>query len=161
MAITKEKKAEVKEKLDSIAKSSESVAFVNFHGLDVATTADMRRSLKEQGVEYYVAKKSLVRLAFEDKAEGSMPELDGEIALAYSDDALAPAREVQNWANKHKDHLALVGGIFDGAFQDREHIAEIASIPSLEGLRGMFVNVINSPIQRTAVVLDQVAQKKA
>jgi large subunit ribosomal protein L10 len=162
MAITKEKKNEIKEKLEDIAQKSSSVVFANFHGLDISKTTDMRRGLQEKGVEYYVAKKSLIELAFKDQnIEGEMPELEGEIALAYSDDSLAPAREVQNYAKKHKKNLALVGGVFDREFQSRDAIVEIASIPSIDGLRGMFANVINSPIQNMAIVLNQVAEKRS
>jgi len=163
MAITQDKKNEIKAKLETIAQESESVTFANFHGLNMPDTTSMRRDLNAKGVDYYVAKKSLIRLAFGNaEIKGEIPELDGEVAVVSSkDDALAPAREMQTYVKKHKKKLALVGGVFDGNFQNKEQIVEIASIPSIDGLRGMFVNVINSPIQRMAIVMNEVAEKKS
>jgi len=44
--------------------------------------------------------------------------------------------------------------------QGTPKMQEIATIPSLQVLRGMFVNVINSPIQGLAIALNAIAQKK-
>ncbi len=57
--------------------------------------------------------------------------------------------------------MFILGGVFDGVYKSKEEMTEIASIPSLQTLRGMFVNVINSPIQGLAVSLNQIAEKKA
>ena len=54
-----------------------------------------------------------------------------------------------------------MGGVFEGKYLDAAGINEIASIPGLDVLRGMFVNIINSPIAGLAVVLNQVAEKRA
>ncbi|MBU2330057.1 50S ribosomal protein L10, partial [Patescibacteria group bacterium] len=62
---------------------------------------------------------------------------------------------------KHKDSLTIVGGIFDGAFADAVAMNAIATIPPVPVLRGMFVNVINSPIQGLVIALDQIREKKA
>ncbi len=86
--------------------------------------------------------------------------MPGQIAIAYSDDLLAPAREVFAFQKGHKDNISIVGGVFDGKFMDATAMMSIATIPPLQTLRGMFVNLINSPIQRFAVVLDQIALAK-
>lgn len=161
MALTKEKKTEVVDKLKDVVASSETVAFVNFHGLGVGDTTDMRRALTEEGVGYTVAKKSLVRLALKDsKAKGDVPALNGELALAYGKET-APARGVYEFGKKHEGTLTLLGGIFEGRYVDAAEMTEIAQIPSLDVLRGMFVNLINSPIQRLAIVMNQIAEKKS
>ncbi len=89
-----------------------------------------------------------------------MPELEGEIAVAYSADAIAPAQNVKEFAEKYKDNIAIVGGIFQGVYKSREEMTEIASIPALPVLRGMFAQLLNSPRQRFAVVLSKVAEKQ-
>src|SRR5690606_38761319 len=127
----------------------------------VVDATAMRASLREQGVGYFVAKKTLMKRAFGDAFQGEMPALEGEIAVAYSTDAIAPAQNVKTFAEKYKDNLAIVGGIFQGVFKTREEMTEIASIPSLQVLRGMFVNVLNSPIQGLAVALNALAEKKS
>lgn len=163
MAITKEKKVEVAQKIADAVQGAASVVFVHFKGLTVGDTSAMRKSLREGGVGYYVAKKTLIRRALEGKGyEGTMPELPGEIAIAWSkEDATQAAREVFEHGKKHKGALSIMGGIFDGKFTDAAGMNAIALIPSVPVLRGMFVNVINSPIQGLVIALDKVAEKKA
>ncbi len=160
MAITKAKKAEILSKLENVKKEADSIVFVNFKMFGGKSTTMMRAKLREEGVSFLVAKKTLVKRAFGDAFEGQMPELDGEIAIAYSADAIAPAQNVKEFAVKFKDQLAIVGGVFQGVFKNKEEMTEIASIPALPVLRGMFVNVINSPIQGMVIALNAYAEKK-
>ncbi len=160
MAITKQKKQEILAKLEGIKNDSDSIVFVNFKGLPVLETTAMRGKLREEGVGYFVAKKTLIAKALDGAFEGEMPKLDGEIAVAYSADAIAPAQNVKTFADKWKDQVGIAGGVFEGVYKNKEEMTEIASIPSLQVLRGMFVNVINSPIQGMAIVLSEVAKKK-
>lgn len=161
MAITKAKKEEILTRLKDVKQTAESIVFVNFNGLPVADSTAMRGKLREEGVSYFVAKKTLLRKAFDKAFEGEMPELEGEIAIAYSTDAIAPAQNIKEFAGKYKDNLAIAGGVFQGVYKSKEEMTEIASIPALPVLRGMFVNVINSPIQGLAVALNQIAEKKS
>jgi len=160
MAITKAKKQDILARLEGVKKDSESIVFVKFNGLSVADTTAMRAKLREEGVGYFVAKKTLMTRTFGESYEGTMPTLPGEIAVAYSADAIAPAQQVKEFAAKYKDNLAIAGGVFQGVFKDAAEMTEIASIPALPVLRGMFVNVINSPIQGLAIVLNAIAEKK-
>lgn len=161
MAITKQKKQDILAKLENVRDTSDSIVFVHYNGLTVADTTAMRRDLREKGVGYFVAKKTLMKKAFGESFEGEMPNLDGEIAVAYSEDAIAPAQNIKEFSAKFKNNIAIVGGVFQGVFKSQDEMIEIASIPPLETLRGMFVNVINSPIQGLVIALDAVAQKKA
>jgi large subunit ribosomal protein L10 len=163
MAITKAKKADIVSKLSDALSKATSVVFVKFGKLSVADTSAMRKTLKEGGTQYMVAKKTLIRRALADKGiAGELPELVGEIALAWNaDDATAPARGIYEHGKKHKDSLTIMGGIFEGAFADAVKMTAIATIPSVPVLRGMFVNIINSPRQRFAVALSEVTKLKA
>lgn len=163
MAITKAKKTDIIAKLSAAFADATSVVFVKFGKLSVADTSAMRKALKEGGTQYMVAKKTLIRRALADRGyEGTIPELPGEIAIAWSaDDATAPARGIYEHAKKHKDSLAIMGGVFENAFADAAKMLSIATIPPVAVLRGMFVNVINSPRQRFAVALAEVAKTKS
>jgi large subunit ribosomal protein L10 len=162
MAITKEKKVEIVKDLEKAIKGVKSIVFVNFHKLPVKDTTILRRSLREQGVGYKVAKKTLIKRALDSvKAEGAMPELGGEVAIAYGMDELAAAREVYNFQKATKNSIQILGGVFEGKYLNKDEMMVIAMIPPLQTLRGMFVNIINSPIQRVVIALDQIAQKKA
>jgi len=164
MALHKEKKSEIIEKVKNIVTTSASVVFVNFHGLPVSEATAMRRTLAERGVGYVVAKKTLVHRALTDakqkKLTGDEPSLPGELALAFGGDPVTPASSVAEFAKTFKDKITIIGGIFDNVFKSKEEMTEIAAIPSLTVLRGMFVNVINSPIQGFVVALHEIANSK-
>jgi len=159
MAFTRKQKEATVEKLGGLLKNSETVAFVNFHGLGVIDTTEMRRELAENGVGYTVAKKTLIRKVLGDmNVSGEIPDLDGEVAIAYGSQT-EPARGVYEFGKRHVGTLSLLGGIFEGRYVGKDEITNIATIPSLEVLRGMFVNLINSPIQRFAIALSEIAKK--
>jgi large subunit ribosomal protein L10 len=160
MAITKDKKKSILGKLDGI-KGSESVVFVNFKGLPVADTTAMRHELAKGDVAYYVAKKTLVKKAFiEAGIEGDMPTIEGELAVVYGNDPTGPAREIFAFQKKYDGKISIVGGVFEHKFMNKTQMEEIAKIPSMHVLRGMFVNVINSPIQGFVMALNAIADKK-
>ena len=161
MPISKDKKKEVVKKVDEAIKSAKSVVFVNFHGLGVSDSTNIRRELRGKGVNYLVAKKTLTKKALESqKIEGEMPTLDGELAIAYGDDLLAPAREVYDFQKKMEEKFSILGGIFEGKYKNKEEMLSIASIPPLQTLYAQFVNIINSPIAGLVVSLKAIADKK-
>ncbi|MEK7109539.1 MAG: 50S ribosomal protein L10 [Patescibacteria group bacterium] len=161
MAITRQKKEEIVAKVADIAKSAKTLVFAQFKGLTVAEQNEMRKALRPLGVGYTVAKKSLLRRALESAGyEGQAPELDGEVALAYGQDELAPARELAVFVKKFGEHLAFAGGVFGGKFVGKDEITSIAAIPGMDTLRAMFAQVINSPRSRFAMVLGKVAESK-
>lgn len=160
MAITKAKKEVILAKLGTVKDTADSIVFVHYKGLNLSSTTAMRKELRDKGVGLFVAKKTLMMRAFDGAYTGSVPKLDGEIAVAYSTDAMAPAQEMKEFSTKFKDKISIVGGVFQGAYKNQSEMIEIASIPSLHVLRGMFVNVLNSPIQGLVVALNAVADKK-
>jgi len=162
MAISKDKKRAIVAKLADAFKEATSVAFVSFTKLTVKDASQMRKALKDAGVSYYVAKKTLIRKALEKSGyAGETPELPGEVAVAWTtEDVTAPSRGVYEFGKKLKGALTLVGGVFEGAFADAKKIEAIATIPPLPILRGMFVNVVNSPIQGLVIALDKIREKK-
>jgi large subunit ribosomal protein L10 len=163
MAITKQKKQELVASMKERLVDAKSIVFVNFKALSVAETKMLRRRLSADKVGYFVTKKTLAKRVLNDlNAKGDMPELPGELAIAYGEDLLAPARETYAFQTtaREKGSISIVGGIFDGEFKTQAEMMSIATIPPLQVLRGMFLNVINSPIQRFAIALGQIAESK-
>ena len=170
MPISKNKKVETIKELGQKIGSSETVVFVNFHGLSVANATALRRQLRERGVGYTVAKKTLIRRALEVSGRaitGTLPSLDGEVALAYlttESDPIAPAKGIYEFSAKGglvKEGLKILGGVFQGAFVGAEAMIGIAAIPPRETLYAQLANLFNSPIQRLVVALDQISKTKS
>lgn len=160
MAITRQKKEEIVRKVEGIIENAKTLVFAHFKGLTVSEQNEMRKSFRAQNIGYTVAKKTLLRRVLEAAGySGQSPELVGEVALVSGEDELAPARELAVFVKKFGDHLAFVGGVFGGKYVDKDEITSIAAIPGMEALRAQFLQLINSPIQRFAVVLNAKADK--
>lgn len=162
MAINKEKKSEIIDKAERAIKDAVSLVFVNFHGLTMADITKLRKSLKVKNVGYSVLKKTLLKRALGSrKIEGEIPELDGEIALVYGTDPIEPAREIYSFHKDHKETIKIVGGVFEDKYMDAVSMISIATIPSREVLLGQLAGLLGSPIRGFAVVLSEIAKKKA
>ena len=162
MALTKVEKKETLDKLNLIFKDAKAVTFAIYNGLTVAQVSEMRRVLKNAGVGYRVVKKTLARKALEGQSyTGTMPDVEGQLGLAYSTDLVASAREIFQAGKKYEGKISIAGGIFEGRYMTKDEMTALAAIPSHQTLLGMFVNVINSPIQGLVIALDSIAKKKA
>lgn len=161
MAITKKQKGEMLEGLKASIAKSEIVMFVNFHGLNVKLSSELRRALRKIGTSYTVAKKTLMKKALESMGfAGEMPNLEGEVAMAYSStELLSSAKEIHQFSKKNKT-LKILGGIFENKYVGADKIITLASIPSRETLLGQIVNIINSPKKGLVVALSEIAKKK-
>lgn len=158
--LLKSKKEEIIKDLEGAIKDSKSLVFVNFHGLKVADETTLRQDLRKEGVDYRVSRKTLLKRALQGKAEGEIPELGGEVAIAYSKDEIASPREVYNFQKTHKGALSILGGIFEGKFTDANRMMEIATIPSREVLLSKIAFLLKSPMQRLAIAVNEVAKTK-
>lgn len=164
MAISKDKKRDILAKLSDAFKDASAIAFVGFTKLTVKDSSALRGELRKAGVSYFVAKKTLIRRALVERGyTGDLPDLPGEVAVAWTtgDETTAPVRGVYDFGKKLKGALTLLGGVFEGAFLNAEKATAVATIPPLPVLRGMFVNVINSPRQGFVVALDKIREKKS
>ena len=158
--LQKSKKEEMIKDLEGTIKNSQSLVFVNFHGLKVSDETKLRRELRDKEVNYKVSRKTLLKRALAGKAEGVLPELNGEVAMVYGEDQIAPAREIYNFQKTHKGILEIIGGIFEGKFVGAENMMEIATIPSREVLLSKIAFLLKSPMQRLAIAVNEVAKRK-
>ena len=146
--------------LEGAIKNSKSLVFVNFHGLKVSDETKLRRELRDKEVNYKVGRKTLLARALKGQAEGEIPELAGEVAIAYSKDPISSPREVYNFQKTHKGMLNILGGIFEGKFVTSAYMMELATIPSREVLLGKIAFLLKSPMQRLAIAVNEVGKKK-
>ena len=161
MALTKIQKKDLLAKVGDVIRASKSLVFVNFNTLTVGNATEARKSMKKADVGFLVAKKTIAKKALMEAGfTGEIPELVGQMGIAYGTDLIAPAREVYTFQKKFDKKISIMGGVFEGKFMTREEMMAIALIPSRETLYAQFVNLINSPIQRFAVVLNAIADSK-
>ena len=130
-------------------------------GLSVAQSTDLRSKMREAGASYKVAKNRLATLALKDtRYEGLEEYLSGPTALAWSQDPVAAAKAAVEFA-KTNDKLEIVGGSMGGQMLDEAGIKALASMPSLDELRGTIVGLVNAPATKIARVVNEPASKLA
>ncbi len=145
MPKTREQKAEILERLTNAFQNGKSVAFADYHGMDVKNITDMRKLMHEQDVEYVVAKKTLLsRSAKEAGYEVDFSGLEGMLAVAFAHgDEMAPMKIIGD-AGKTLP-IKLVGGIFDGAVVDASYVNELSTLPSKPELLTQLLYMLNGP----------------
>ena len=130
-------------------------------GLTVDQSTDLRNKMREAGASYKVAKNRLAKLALKDTDYVGIDEyLTGPTALAWSVDPVAAAKVAVEFA-KSNDKLEIVGGSMGTQVLDEAGIRSLASMPSLDELRGTIVGLVNAPATKIARVVNEPAAKLA
>ncbi len=141
---------------EKVKNSSSFVAF-EYQGLTVAETNELRRSLKASGSDFKIYKNTLVNRALKSMDIDLSSELNGPKAFAFGTDAVAPIKALSDFAKSHPA-LVLKVGIVDGNVADTKMLAELATIPSREGLLTMFAGGLLEHVKNVAICLDLHAQ---
>ena len=157
-----ERKQELVNQIAEEIKTSSSVVIADYRGLNVAEVTELRNNMRNEGLTFKVYKNSLVRRAMEQAGiEGLDGVLTGPNAFAFStDDAVAPARVLNDFAKEH-ENLELKAGVIEGKVADQAEIKAIATLPSREGLLSMLLSVLTAPMRNTALAVKAVADQKA
>lgn len=160
MPLTKEKKKQILDSVTGSLKKAKIIIFANFHGLNIKEVTKLRRTLREDGVDYVVVKKTLLKNALKNSGYESNPDLEGEIGIVLGyDDPLIAARDAYNFALSNKETFKLVGGIYEGDAVDKAKINALAVIPSREILLSQLLQVLNGPIGGFERTLNGVQKK--
>lgn len=148
MPLTKEQKTGILESMISDMKDAKSVVFADFQGVSVKEFQDLRAKLREAGVKFKVAKKTLIRLAAKDQGFEEVPAevLEGPVGAAFSmEDEVIAAKLLHNFGKKN-DNLKLRGAIFEGRILSVAETKELAQIPGKDELISKFIYLVKSPI---------------
>lgn len=137
-----------------------SATVVDYRGLTVSEDTQLRKTLREAGVQYKVFKNTLIKRAAEGTDFSQLDGfLEGPTAIAVSrDDATAAARILAKFA-KTAPKLELKGAVVEGKLYDEKEVQALAEIPSREELLGRLLGSIQSPVTNFARVLKQIAEK--
>ena len=142
-----EQKKQVVAELVETLKSAQAGVLVDYRGLTVEQDTDLRRKLREAGIEYKVVKNTLTRFAAKEVGlDGLDEQLNGPTALAVSaDDPVAPAKVIADFA-KTAECLQIKAGFLDGAVITLDEVNTLANTPSRETLIAKIMGSLNAPI---------------
>jgi len=137
------------------------IVVTHYSGLSVAEISDLRSQMAEVGATVKVTKNRLAKLALAGtSAEGASDMFTGPTAIAYSEDPVAAPKVAAKFA-KANDKLVIIGGVMDGTVLDADGVKTLASLPSLDELRGKLVGLLNAPATKVAGVLQAPAGQLA
>ncbi len=155
------------QKADSVAQLSEVfgesgvVVVTRNLGLSVAQSTVLRSKMRDVGATYKVAKNSLAKLAIKDTDYSGLDSfLSGPTAISYSVDPVAAAKAVVDFA-KGTDKIEIVGGSMGATVLDVEGVKALASMPSLDELRGTIIGLVQAPATKIAQLTTAPAAKLA
>lgn len=147
MAKTKAEKEQLLSKLDQQLENMKSAIIVQYKGLKVADSSELRKILREKGAEFNVTKNSLVRIALKKhgiEIDEGIFKKPVAIAFAFEDEA-APAKEIALFAKQH-EVLEILGGILNKQYLDEETAKRLSLLPTKDELRGRLVGVLTAPL---------------
>ena len=146
-------KAETVEALKGVFAGAGVVVIGHYSGLTVADLTVLRTRLRKEGGALKVVKNRLVKLAINGTAKAGVASMfTGPTAIAYSTDPISAAKVAVAYA-KEKEQFAILGGLFGDQVLNKEGIAALATLPSLDELRGKIVGLIQAPATKIAGVL--------
>lgn len=147
MAKTKKQKKDIIKNLEDKVKESKSAVFVNFSNIPVKEIDELRNKCRDEGSEYMVAKKTLLKKVLADSGyeEAKDKKLEGEVAAVFGQDEVAPAKCVKDFAKDHET-MNILGGLLEGKMIEEEQVKALATMPSKDELIAKVVGSIAAPL---------------
>lgn len=152
---TKEKEAVVAEFRERLENSEIAIAS-KYIGINVAQVTELRRKMREAGIEYKVYKNTLARIVLREKGvEAAADLMDGPTAWSFSKDPVAPAKILKEVGGTVK-FVSMQGGVLSGKVVDGKQLEALASLPPREQLLAMAVGTIAAPLRNLVGTLNAV-----
>ena len=159
--VEKAKKAEVVEDLNGVFAKAGSVVVAHYSGMTVAQMSDLRSRMRAAGASFRVAKNRLAVRALKGTAvEGIAHLFKGPTGIAISDDPIAASKVAVAYA-KDNDKLVILGGAVGATPLNVEGVKALATLPSLDELRGKIVGLLVAPATKIAGVVQAPAGQLA
>jgi large subunit ribosomal protein L10 len=140
-------------KLKDEIKNSSSVIVARYDGLSVLEIDSLRKEMRDNGAKFKVTKNRLTKIALSDTPYESIADLFvGPTAIAYSSDPVAPAKVSVNFEKK-LENFKIIGGGYEGKKIDKNKINFLATLPSLDQIRGKLLGLLNAPAQKITTIV--------
>jgi large subunit ribosomal protein L10 len=159
--VDRAEKKELVAELNDIFQKTSVVVVAHYSGLTVAQLQVLRKQMRAAGASVQVAKNRLAKIALDGTAVASIgPLLKGPTLIAYSDDPVAAPKVAVAFA-KDFDKLVILGGAMGPTPLNVDGIKSLATLPSLDELRGKLVGLIQAPATKLAQLTTAPAAKLA
>ncbi|HTK35119.1 MAG TPA: 50S ribosomal protein L10 [Caulobacteraceae bacterium] len=154
-------KSEAIDTLKGVFDDAGAVVVTHYMGLTVAEMTDLRGRLRKEGASLKVVKNTLAQKALAgSKGEAGDALFKGPVAIAYAADPVSAAKVVTEYA-KGNDKFSIVGAFMGPTVLDQKGVAALATLPSLDQIRGKLIGLLNAPATKIAGVLQAPAGQLA
>ncbi len=154
MTLLRKEKEQLVSELSSELKTQPAVAILSFTSMSVEESTILRRHLRDMEGSMKVVKKRLLRFIAPAIGMKNIPSnIEGSVAVAWSEDLLAPAKALNEFVSEHKEVSQLVGGMLNGKELSADEVRALALLPSEEELKGKLVTVLAGPLRGFVSVL--------
>jgi large subunit ribosomal protein L10 len=145
---TKEKKAQIIDSLQEVISKCSVGVLTDYRGLTAAEMTELRRQLREAGIEYRVVKNTLARFAVERAGRDELATFfEGPVAIAFGyGDITEPPKALAAYMQETKLEIAIKGGFLADGLLSPAEIEALSKLPSREILLARVVGGIQSPI---------------
>ena len=151
--ISKEKKQFYIKEMTTQFDKSEAVIVAHYQGLTVKQLDELRKKMREHGIQFKITKNRITKLALEKTRCKDLTKLfKGPTAVALSSDAITSAKILTNFS-KENANLKILGGIMGNDVLDVAGVKNVATLPSLDEARAKIVGILSSPAQKIASIL--------
>ena len=154
-------KAEIVKQTTDMLNAAQSAIVVDYRGLTVAEVTDLRKQLRDAGIQMSVIKNKILDRAVEGTDyEDLRSTFVGPTAVAFSDeDPIAPAKILKKFADDH-DALEIKGGFIEKSVKTLDEINEYANMPGREELLSMLASALQDPMRKIARAVKAIADKE-
>ena len=154
-------KKELVATLSEVFKTTNVVVVAHYSGLTVAQMQNLRKQMKQAGAQVKVAKNRLAKIALDGTDVASIaPLMKGPTLIAYSGDPIAAPKVAVDFA-KANEKFVILGGAMGKTALNLDAVKALATLPSLDELRGRLVGLIQAPATKIAQVVNAPAAKLA
>lgn len=153
--LTRQEKEKLVDQLADKFSKAKSVVFVDFKGLKLNQTQQLRRQLREENIDYKVAKKTLIKLALEKAGLKDIPvsSFKGSVAVAFDNkDEVAPARLINKFG-KENESLIILGGILEKNYLEAGQTITLAKLPTKQESLANLIGQLQAPVSGLVSVL--------
>ena len=151
--ISKEKKQVYIKEMTSQFDKSEAVIVAHYQGLTVKQLDELRKKMREHGIQFKITKNRITKLALEKTRCKELSKLfTGPTAVAFGEDAIMSARILSKFA-KDNENLKLIGGMMENEILDQAGVMNVANLPTLDEARANIVGILNASASKLVSIL--------
>ena len=159
--MNKEQKKNYISEMTANFENSEAVLVTHYQGLTVKQLDELRKQMRDQGIQFKITKNRITKLALEKTKCKDLANLfTGPTAVALSKDAISSAKILTKFS-KENSNLKILGGIMGKDVLDVAGVAKVATLPTLEEARAKIIGILRSPAQKITSILLAPASKIA